>query len=208
MSMIINPYAFGGGSPPASVYWSPTIKSSHMTLSEASDRLATNDNNAWEGVLSITSHTSGKWYAEVQRGGTPGWAHIHGLRKTTTSASMSTFCGQDADGWGLQTDNLAGAAAVLNNGAGTGATAAPPIGDGGYVRIAYDATSGSAWLGNETVWAGGGDPAAGTSPTFTLTAGTALHVMGSTNGNGTNARLRTDAADFGGTIPTGFSAWG
>lgn len=192
----------GGVAGPA--YWSPTLKSSLVTLSETGNRLMTNSNASWRGVLSVTAHTTGKHYAEVQRVGTTPWAHIFGLAKPT--ASVEGYAGQDSDGWGLQTDNGSSAAAMLHSAAATGVTVTPQINNSGYARVAYDAATGNAWIGNETAWAGGGDPAAGTSPTFTVTAGTAMHVMGSDFGE--SARLRTDTADFVGTIPTGFSAWG
>ena len=80
----------------------------------------------------------------------------------------------------------------------------------GYVtaQVAFDATAGKIWLGFNGTWMGGGNPAAGTLPTYSgLAAGVYFFVMYLGNVNGAN----TGYANFGQrpfsyTPPTGFKA--
>lgn len=210
----MNPLAmmrrFGAGStpPPAAAYWNPADKSVDLDLSD-SDRVATNpDVFGWTCVRSVTSHGAGKWYAEIQRisGVEP---PICGLG-TSGVAIEYTYVGSTAAGWGLQHYYPGYGSRAVHDSAIVGSAVSGVV-DGGYQRIAYDADAGKIWVGDEDEWVGGGNPAAGTSPTFTTTPGTVLFVMASLFRAGsvaTSVRLRSASADMAGTIPSGFGPWG
>lgn len=206
---IMNPFAHGSTPPPAAAaYWNPADKSVDVDLSE-SDHVATNpDVFGWACVRSVTSHGSGKWYAEIERisGVEP---PICGLGTSAVGIEYN-FVGSTAAGWSMQHYYPGyGSRAIYNN-----AIVGSPVSgvtDGSYQRLAYDADSGNLWTGDADEWVGGGDPAAGTSPTFTLASSTVLFVMASLFRAGsvsTSVRLRSAAGDMAGTIPSGFSAWG
>ncbi|MBZ0087214.1 MAG: hypothetical protein K8F33_03840, partial [Thermomonas sp.] len=73
---------------------------------------------------------------------------------------------------------------------------------GGRVKAAVDIDAGKGWFGVVGgSWIGGGDPAAGTSPTFSFTAGTTLYFGGSVyNGTGTITRV----SSYLDAVPSGF----
>ncbi|MCH7524500.1 MAG: hypothetical protein IIC74_05700 [Bacteroidetes bacterium] len=81
-------------------------------------------------------------------------------------------------------------------------------GAGDYINVAFDADTGSLWFAGNGVWIGGGDPAAGTSPTFRddLLKDNAMFAK---IGSGSDNRSWTVTANFGAsafhdTVPTGF----
>lgn len=82
---------------------------------------------------------------------------------------------------------------------------------GSVVKGALNFSTNQAWLGLVGgAWVGGGDPAAGTSPTLSLPAGT--YYIASCSGGTSDpttwaVRIRTGAAQFTGTVPSGFVAW-
>jgi hypothetical protein len=99
--VIINPYAFGGGSPMLTpIIWNTADKSGFITLGE-SDKLATNNNDAnWAATRSTTSFATG--------GGTDLLFEVEMVGATRifvgvmkAAATLSGFIGQDANGWGF-----------------------------------------------------------------------------------------------------------
>ncbi len=81
---------------------------------------------------------------------------------------------------------------------------------GGYGHFAINNAAGKGWLRNSSAsypgWAGGGDPAAGTSPTFTFTAGQSWYPALSLYTNSQIADMNFGATAFNGTAPSGFRA--
>lgn len=151
-------------------------------------------------VFSNASHASGKWYAEVLLGGAsfangnpfgPGiglWPY-YGL-----SNAAATYIGNDGHAYFGVTQLLSG---LTNFAAGQ------------VVMIAFDATTGSIWLGRDGVW-NSGDPAAGTGALKTGLAGVS-HVVGTAYTAGTSKdyllTLRGKLIEFSFPPPAGFSAW-
>lgn len=192
----------GGGVTPK--YWDPMKKGPNITLSSG-DAIATGG-GGFNGVLSVTGHSSGKWYAEIELvPGSSYWDQV--VAVATASANLNSYLGADAYGWGYQPKDYTLTRYQHN---GSSIPVSPPISaepDGGYARIVYDADAGNVWFGNSTEWLGGGNPSAGTTPTFTVTPGTLLYIGGALYG-GVGLRIRTAAADFDGAIVTGAGAWG
>ena len=82
---------------------------------------------------------------------------------------------------------------------------------GAALEIAVDAGARAAWLRNSGgAWIGGGDPASGMSPTFTVSGSGPLYFAATvwvfTSGNATRGVwLHSDAANVTGTPPAGFA---
>lgn len=204
---IMTPFAHGSGAPPApAAYWNPADKSPDVDLSD-SDKVATNpDVAAFSAVRSVTRHSAGKWCGEFVYLSGPAWGVFCGVA-TSSYDLTGYYLGQSVHSWGIQM-NDAGAAKLYHNASNLGSVANIPA--GGYVRIATDIDAGKGWIGNATAWVGGGDPATGTSPSFTFTPGTKLYLASALYFSGSSAsmRTRTAAGDMAGTIPSGFSPWG
>jgi hypothetical protein len=79
------------------------------------------------------------------------------------------------------------------------------------LMLAWDTTAGFVWTGRNGVWNGGGDPAAGTNPTFTGMPAAQDHALmlatpvAGTGYYGVGVLLKSDPVDFLFTVPTGFS---
>lgn len=193
-----------GGGGPGALYWDPAKKGANITLSSG-DTVATGS-LGFNTVLSVTGHNSGKWYAEIKLvPGSSYWEQIIGV--ATAGVNVGNYLGSDANGWGYQPKDHT---LTRYQHGGASVSVSPPISaepDGGYARIVYDADAGNVWFGNSTEWLGGGNPSAGTTPTFTVTPGTLLYIGGALYG-GVGLRIRTAAADFDGAIVTGAGAWG
>lgn len=204
--MLAGMFASRASAPTGSSYWNPSDKSANVTLSD-SDRVATVTPASWSAVRGVTSHDSGKWYAEQ--------VYVAGVSSRvtmgvgTSAMSLSNFAGAGTTSWALQAGGTSGSTArLLNNGSSLGAVAELSIGS--HVRIAIDFDAGEGWIGSAAAWVLGGDPAAGTAPSFTFTPGTTLYLACGLNGGSPAAqcRLRTAAGDMSSSIPSGFSPWG
>jgi hypothetical protein len=79
--------------------------------------------------------------------------------------------------------------------------------------FAFDRSNGKVWIGKVgTGWYNGGDPAAGTGQTGTLSVVdsyvcAAIERVASAPTGGSKFSLRTQSSQFTGSIPSGFSAW-
>lgn len=188
----------GGGG-----YWNPAAQGALILLSN-SDRDSTNASGLvdWDSGRGLTSHATGKWYAEETMTINTASSNMFGLG--TSAALLNTYLGTDAESFGIQNDT---SSTTYHNGAyGASGITAPILGE--QSMVAYDAGAGKIWLGSQGVWAGGGDPATGTSPTFTVTPGTALYLMHSKARSSQAATLCNQAAENAHSIPSGFSMWG
>lgn len=196
--------------------WDSAKKASDVTLSNNDLDCDSNSTTGGGSVLSVTGKNTGKFYFEVEQvqqyatnaGYLTGFSIGTGTESSypgATSSSRglaSTTSGSDTWDSGAPSNNDSGGAATI----------------GEYHRWAIDIDAGKAWAGisnrSSGAWIGGGDPAAGTSPTFTFTPGSTIYLMGCprrgdsvtpTDRNKLSARF--DPAGWDGTAPTGFGAW-
>ena len=100
---------------------------------------------------------------------------------------------------------------VVNGSSGIGSSAyAHATGD--VIRLAFDQLTGGMWYAkNGGAWIGGGDPAAGTSPTHTLTRRQLVPYVTYYHRNlaGTSeVQIVLDPAELQYSVPAGFSTWG
>lgn len=197
--------ASGGGG--VGTYWNPADTDAKISLS-GGNAIATRSSTSsgtWCATRSVTGHNSGKWYAEI--GDTTDVASAMMAGIGTAASSLATYPGGLATSWGIHANSSGGLRTYTNTVASN--PGLPTIGAGGYARIAYDAATGRIWLGvsSSATWAGGGDPATGTSPTYTVAAGTLLHLMLGMFTSGQVCTLKNHAGENTGTIPAGFSMW-
>jgi lysophospholipase L1-like esterase len=201
-------------SPAAYTTLDPAKKAANVILSNGDLRAETNSTTGGGSVLTVLGKNSGKFYFEVQPDqlysvnpgfltgisiGTGTEASYPGAT-TASRGFASTSSGSDT--W---------LNATPSNNAGTGAASLSA-----YHRWAVDVDAGRAWVtaSNRTgSWIGGGDPAAGTSPTFTFTAGsTVFPMLCPRRGDTTNAANRNRLvfkvapSSWAGSAPSGFGA--
>jgi hypothetical protein len=200
---------YGAGVSVPNVYFNPAAKDSKITLSNA-DATATRNAgaSAWCAVLGLTSHASGKWYAEIadDADGVANGNMIFGV--ATSAATLTSYVGSDAFGWGIQANNMTNLT-IYHSGTptsqGSGGNA---IGVGGRAMVAYDAGTGQIWLGSAGAWFALGNPAAGTGANYTTTAGTALVLALSAADSPQQCTLKNNPGENFYTIPSGYSMWG
>lgn len=203
--------AAGGGG--GASYWNPADNSSEITLSSGNaDALRSSTNNgSWRSVRGVTVRSSGKYYAECVDvvDGALDASMIFGV--ATSAASLSSYCGSDAYGWGGQTNNTINRA-VYHSGTFTDPGSGAAVTAGGRGLVAVDFSAGNIWLGSytggSTTWYGGGDPATGAVAVYTFTPGTALYLMLSMSHNPQECLLKNNTGENAGTIPSGFAMWG
>ena len=207
--MIPFPYQMGGAglftitpaAGPAATYWNPADKAAALTLSDG-NRVAVGSGD-WKLVRSVAGHATGKRYAEGVFLAGSGWDVIFGV--ANAAAPLLSNVGGDSNSVGLQ-GSLSVSSAVIGGSGGSGSSVQPAFGPNSFARIAVDLDEGHLWLGSQTAWAGGGDPAAGIGPTRLLSKGTTYFLACSLYGSA-SMRVRTGAADFGGAPPAGFLPW-
>lgn len=190
---------------PARTYatWSPTDKSADITLTNGDLTAANLPAASWRTLRTTIGKSSGKHVFEITfSGSTPGNAAMAGFGNTATN--VGAYPGYNGISASYQT-NTGGSPTGYYNRAGVTVSGPLPAAGNGPYMIALDLTAGKGWIATGNVWAQG-DPAAGTSPTFTWTPGTTLFPMAAIYQNSAlRATLNAGASSFGNTVPTGFS---
>lgn len=166
--------------------FNPSDKDASITLSN-SNRTATGTGGGWVSVRSVTPHDDQKLYFEWDGSG----FFICGFG--TGSASLSSYCGSDANGWGVRRTN-GDHLFAFHNGSSVELTGLPLASGTVRAKLCVDPVNGKAWAGLGADW--DGDPSAGTGPTWTFTPGTSVYLMGSTYTSGScDIHVGQDAMD-------------
>lgn len=176
--------------------------------------VASRDDSASDGyrmVRGVNGRTTGKLYWEVQATTLPAGARFGaGLDasrqdgQTYDTQQLGDFPGQ----WGF-TQNGSTALAISNS----GSAAATVVAQGDRVCFAADLGTGRLWVRvNGGAWIGGGDPAAGTTPTFSGLAVPGGSFWGDFRpcalpGNGVTLTANFGSQAFAHSVPAGFSGW-
>lgn len=181
--------------------WNPADKHADIVLSSSDTQANNGVAGNWRSVRGVTSHSIGKWYAEFNVTSSSINNLMCGI--ATSAATLASFPGSDAFGWSIQND---GSTNIRNNGANT-PTALTPPGTNERFMVAYDAATGKIWLGARGVWYNSGDPAAGTNPTFTASAGTVMFLAAGCFTAG-QVIIRNGSGENLHTIPSGYTVWG
>jgi len=208
MSMIISPYRFAVTA--SGNYWNPADKASEITLSSANKtatRSSTSD-NAWRLIRGLTSHSTGKHYAEVVMDVNSSVVGSMCFGIANASASLTAQLGGNANGWGIQANN-SGNLSIYNNGTQTGqGSGGNAINAGGRAMVAYDAGTGKIWLGSNGAWFALGNPGAGTGANYTTTPAAVLFLALSEYNSPLACSLKNNVGENLYSIPSGFSMWG
>ena len=194
---------YGAASTPSGVTWNPADKDSLITLS-GGDLLATRSgsDNSWRSVRATTSRNAGKLYFEIVNTTSVSTGMMAGIG--TSAAALTSYPGAGTTSWGFHAN--ASGSETYHNGSSSN-SGGSQVGSGSYARIAVDLDAGKLWLGTSGSWEGGGDPASGTSPTYSFTPGIDLFPMLGMYKTNQACTLRAAAGAMGGSIPSGFSAW-
>lgn len=182
--------------------WSPTDKGSVIILS-GGNLTATHDaTSAFGMVRASASFSAGRWYFELTNnanGATAGGL-VGGV---ATATAALTYPGAGAGSWGYR----ANASPPVKRLAGldTNDAAMTTLGVGQRLMVAIDCDAGKGWFGNNGVWSGGGDPALGTTPTFTFTPGTTLFPALGIFNQPQSVTANFGASAFAHTVPNGYN---
>lgn len=168
--------------------FNPADKNASFTLS-GSNLVATNSGGAWTAVRGTTSKTAGKSYFEMTYTGSNRCV----LGIGTSAASLATFVGNDANGWGMI--NTGG---VYNSSTNVLSGSPASFAAGTVVGVALDADA-------HTIRFYIGGVIVGTAAN-TVTS-SPLFAMASTEGTDV-VTANFGASAFAFTPPAGFSAWG
>lgn len=196
-----------GSAPPTAQYWNPSDCHPSVVLSSGNAVATRNsDSAAWRSVRSVTSHNSGKWYAECENlaNGTANGSAVFGMAHPENL--LTRFPGQTQTSWGVQANDPTGKR-TYHNGFLVDRSGAP-IGIGGVSCIAVNFDAGHIWFGDSVSGWYAGDPAAGTGAQYTFTNNAAWKLMLGLYSNPQSCRLRNKPGENLLTIPTGYSMWG
>jgi hypothetical protein len=191
--------------------WNSTFHGPHVTLSNGNLTATTENFDDWSKVVGSIFQSIGLRYFEATPTYGPSYysdgQHEFGVGTEAFDATNTTNeGGSDTTSWVLVDSVFR----VQTNGAfitpsGTG------IIPGDTFKAAINFSTGKGWLGSVADgWAGGGDPAAGTTPSFTFTPNTALapvDVFFGSPGVPVSITLNCGGSAFAGAIPVGFTAW-
>lgn len=176
--------------------WNPADKSGSFTLSNANLTATKNDSVGNALCRATVSRAAGKFYFEVLLAAQP-TTNSNAVGICSSSPGVDTFFGADASGYGYVDQG-----ALYHAGSSTGATT---YGVGDYVGVALDLDNAKIWFSKNGTYLSG-DPAAGTSPTYSSVSGTFFPVVNS-------AYINCQwVANFGATTfhtaaPAGFLGW-
>jgi len=183
----------------------PVAPNPSTTASTCTDGNLTASASAANSMRKATmSITSGKFYFEatIGSGGTVqgfglGEANVNSYGTNSSTAGARTY-------YFYNTSNLY----TILPGADT--NVASTVASNGTLAVAVDMTNKKLWLGyaasgaGSITWVGGGSPASGTTPTYTLTTETELFPLAVTNGPAMYCNFGQRAFTF--TAPSGFKA--
>lgn len=206
------------GTPTSDTYdvWDGSKKATDVTLSNGDLDCDSNSTTGGGSVLSVGGKSAGKFYFEVEQVQqyATNAGYLTGISLGT--GTYTSYPGATTSSFGLASTTTG--SDIWSNGVASNNSASGVATVGQYHRIAVDVDAGKVWLAisnrSSGAWIGGGDPAAGTSPTFTFTPNTTTYPMAcprrgaaspSTNRN--KLRARFDPATWGSAAPSGFDAW-
>lgn len=197
---------------------SSTNKASDVILSNSDTQAESNSTSGGGIVLSVSGKGSGKYYFETKVTQVYSSNNSMGVGVHRGTSGLTTFLGGDADGWAIWDIGVtAGSQTYTNN------VASNSAGSGDFVvnatqRIALDLDNGRVWLAasnrSSGAWIGGGDPAAGTSPTYSFTVGASTYYLaicprrGDTSVSTNRNRLQLVLpSNWSFAAPSGFGVW-
>lgn len=180
--------------------WNPSDKGANAALSN--NNLTATMTGAGIGAVRATSSVSaGKWYWEVSSTTIP--ANGVGIGLMKAAASLTSYVGQDTNGWGI----FSGDGKVYNNNAQIGTTGSTYV-NTDVLMVAFDADNGRLYFGKNGAWMNSAVPASGTGALVTgLTSGPYFPAVSDESANNDTSVItanfgKSDATTY--PAPTGF----
>lgn len=202
---IINPFRFGGGGGGGGgvTAWDPANTAASITLS-GGNRTATGNANSGGIAKSLSSKSTGKWYAEVKNtayssAGTNGCGMI-GI--VTSGETLTNYLGQGSGCAGIW---RVGASSVRSYFAAAETIHSGTAATNDVYMLAWDADAGLVWFGRNGTWVGSGNPAAGTGATHSGSSLQGTHFLATGPRNNANATVLQTTLSY--SPPSGFSVW-
>jgi hypothetical protein len=196
------------GASAASVWSASDAAANAMTLTNGGLTVTPSANAGYQSVRGTISQTSGKLYVEFKANANEGNVQM-GWGIASASFVPTSYLGSSASSAGSYNQNAgnfvtAGFTSVI-------ALGLQPSAANDVWAIAIDLTAGKYWVAQNNVWAGGGNPAAGTSPMVTIAApafGLAYFPALSLESANHAWTLQPTAASQKYAPPAGFTPWG
>lgn len=181
----------------------PSDKAVDLTLSGGNLTATRGAGTGHANVRSTTSKASGLVYAEVTADTVNATTFEHGIvGLLAAEGGLTTYLGnQTPFSFGYFADGNEYHDGGFNLISGGTVSSAEVLG------VAIDFDTGKAWVRDAGGYAGGGDPAAGTSPTYSFTPGTSFYLAVGTYGSGDQVTINFGGSAFAYTVPSGYSAW-
>jgi hypothetical protein len=196
--------------PIAQTAWSAAFKAADISLSSGNTVATSSSAPATGGtVLSASSKNTGKFYAEMRNTFLGGYGSAIGAGIDLVASNLATYLGGDINGMAAWVDGTGGTQRHTYKNAVTANAQTPGVwGLNTNCRIAVDVGAGKLWLSHwsATAWLGGGDPASGTSPTYTFTGGSTTWLAACPRAS-SNAIALVDPGSWLSAAPTGFGVW-
>jgi hypothetical protein len=196
--------------------WDSGTHNSSIVLS-GSNLIATRQANASGGlpsVLATVGKSAGKWYWEIQATATAvEYMQMIGVSKA--GLAQTTYPGSDANSYSHNSQQTGVATGVRWHNATPNTTDSTrfhhtvPV----WIRVALDMDNGKLWVGTNGSFTSpsGGDPAAGTNPSWSGLSGTyypavALYYAGSPYNGAAIVTANFGATAFQYSVPSGFNS--
>lgn len=168
--------------------WNPSDISAGLPLSNGNLTVGIDSSGSWKAVRAIFPCVDGLYYWEINLAMNYDWPFFAGV--ATADADLDAYPEDSLEVW------MAGMDLLVHG----GSVGAGPNGANGVLRFALNKTDGKLWIAKDAgAWYGGGDPEAGTSPTFSGITGTIFPIIYKWCYNVTD---RPTTADFGATAFT------
>lgn len=194
---------------PLQTLLSDTLRSANVELLAGRKQARGTITDEGGTVLSERAMSEGRFYAEVELIVLGGFGQAIGAGLHLGTANLDTYIGGDADGWSSFVIGAAGNTRVnFHNGTIYNSTVVGTPAIGARMRLAVDIDAGRLWLSHwgSSSWIGGGDPAAGTSPTFAIPAGASYRLALCPRAR-TNVLALVDPGAWASAAPSGYGIW-
>lgn len=180
----------------ALITWSTTdLSPSGVWAFSGGNTVATESTSSSSSIRATSGKSTGKFYFEIS---------------VSAAGAFDAFVGFIPSGVAVTNINLVSAYCLRANGSTVGFSSPFSFASGDTIGFAVDADAGKAWIRlNGGAWAGGGDPAAGTSPSASgLTPGVTWMPAAGADNNSTDHTFtaKFSPATFQTAAPAGFAA--
>lgn len=217
----VNPGGGGGGTI-TTVTLDPTYSNALGTLGDGNLSWEWTYGGSYGCTYATVPRSTGKYYFEIVNTVESGyggaiynnWGFAGGVSTAARNIGNDILPGSDATGWGFSNRNQSGLmtdSSIWHNLIPNyvDMTGIDQIPQGGYLGVSVDFDTGKMWFSVDGTYPLGGDPVAGTDPTYTFTPNTPLYpaVGQGSYGPGGKSTANFGATAWTGALPTGYTPW-